>query len=77
MVSVFFQLGKECPFEKSENQFFWPKKINFDVNRLYLRTKTGLLALLGYYVIWRSVVGFYIPNYFSIQNFNFGPLKIV
>ena len=41
----FFQLGKKCPFEKSENQFFGPKKINFDFNGLYLWTKTGLVTL--------------------------------
>ena len=45
-MSVFsFQLGKKCPFEKSENQFVCSKKINFDCNGLYLRTKTGLVAL--------------------------------
>ena len=44
-VSVFFQLGKRCPFEKSENQFFCPKKINFDFNGRYLWTKTGLVTL--------------------------------
>ena len=44
-VSVFFQLGKKCPIEKSENQFFCPRKINFDFNGLYLSTKTGFVAL--------------------------------
>ena len=40
-----FQLGKKCPFEKSENQFFCPKKINFDFNGLHLWIKTGFVAL--------------------------------
>ena len=41
----FFQLVKKCPFEKSENQFFCPKDINFEFNGLYLWTKTGLVTL--------------------------------
>ena len=60
-VSVFFQLGKKCPFEKSENQFFCPKKINFDFNRLYLSTKTGFVAL------WNitSLGGAYLDSIFQ------------
>ena len=45
-MSVFvFNLAKSVHSKKSENQFFCPKKINFDFNGQYLWTKTGFMAL--------------------------------
>ena len=45
LCQCFFSTWQKCPFEKSENQFFCPKKINFDFNGQYLWTKTGFVAL--------------------------------
>ena len=63
--SVFFQLGKKCPFEKSENHSFSPKKINFYSNGVNLWT-TRFCGTLECYVIGRSVFAFYILKYLSL-----------
>ena len=72
MSVLFFNLAKSV-HSKNLKISFCPEKINFDFNRL---DKDGFSDTLEYYVIERSVFGFYIPKYLSFQNFNFGLLKI-
>ena len=71
----FFNLAKSV-HSKNLKSVFCPKKINFDFKGLYLWTKDGFNDTLEYYVIERSVFGFYIPKYLRFLNFNLGLLKI-
>ena len=72
-VSVFFQLGKKCPFER----FFCPKKINFDFNGPYLWTKTGFVALQNISSLGGKYLDSIFQNTLVYKISILDPLKIV
>ena len=56
LCQCFFDLGKKCKFEISENQFFYPKIVIFSFYRIKLRTKTGLVALWNITSLRRAIL---------------------